>query len=107
MPDDWTRGEVEAIVADYFSMVQSELAGQNYSKTAHRTALAPELNGRSKGSIEFKHGNISAVLAKRRLRSIRGYKPRGNFQELLQEAVLEYLAARPDLSSRLVLAGDS
>lgn len=59
---DWSREEVEAIVADYLHMLTLELAGQSYSKTAHRRALQSKLNGRSDGSIEFKHGNISAAM---------------------------------------------
>jgi len=59
---DWSRLEVELVVADYFAMLWKELAGQPVDKTAHRKALQPQLNGRSHGSIEFKHQNISAVL---------------------------------------------
>ena len=33
---DWTREEVEAIVADYLKMLTLELAGQSYNKTEHR-----------------------------------------------------------------------
>jgi hypothetical protein len=43
-------------------MLRSELAGEDYSKTAHRRTLTPQLNGRSDGSIEFKHANIIAVM---------------------------------------------
>ena len=60
--DDWNRAEVEAIVADYLSMLASELAGTPYNKAAHRRALRPLLANRSEQSIEFKHANISAVL---------------------------------------------
>lgn len=54
---DWSREEVEAIVADYLQMLTLELAGQTYSKTEHRHKLQLQLNHRSDGSIEFKHGN--------------------------------------------------
>lgn len=37
---DWGREEVEAIVADYLHMLMREMAGQNYSKTAHRNACS-------------------------------------------------------------------
>ena len=33
---DWSRVEVEAIVADYLKMLTLELAGQRYNKTTHR-----------------------------------------------------------------------
>ena len=58
----WSRDEVDLIVADYFTMLKAELAGEPYSKAEHNRALQPLLDGRSKSSIEFKHRNISAVL---------------------------------------------
>jgi hypothetical protein len=84
---DWSREEVALIVADYFSMPHSELLDQPYSKRDHRRALSPLLNERSKGSIEFKHQNISAVMVELGLPYIEGYKPRGNFQALLADGV--------------------
>ena len=80
---DWSREEVEAIVADYLQMLTLELAGQTYSKTEHRRKLQHQLNNRSDGSIEFKHGNISAVMIDLGLPYVRGYKPRANYQALL------------------------
>jgi hypothetical protein len=59
---DWSRVEVEATVADYFSMLGKELSGVPYNKAAHRRQLLTLLNNRSEQSIEFKHANISAVL---------------------------------------------
>lgn len=82
---DWTQVEVEAIVADYLKMLSLELAGQAFSKTAHRRALQQRLNGRSDGSIEFKHCNISAVMIDLGFPYIRGYQPRANYQALLRD----------------------
>src|SRR5689334_21534595 len=96
-PADWTVDEVEAIVGDYFAMLCKELAGVPYSKSAHRQKLAPELHHRSDGSIEFKHANISAVLVNFSLPYIEGYKPRGNYQQLLEQKVLEYLASEDEI----------
>jgi hypothetical protein len=90
--EDWSESEVALIVADYFEMLRKELFGQGYSKTRHRKALGPQLAARSKGSIEFKHANISAVLVGLGLPYIKGYKPRGNYQALLAHAVESYLA---------------
>ena len=59
---NWTRLEVEAIVADYFDMLDQELRGQAFNKSEHRRRLKAVLDGRSDGSIEYKHQNISAVL---------------------------------------------
>lgn len=84
---DWTRLEVEAIAADYLKMLSLELGGQSFSKAAHRRALQQKLNGRSDGSIEFKHCNISAVMIDLGFPNIRGYQPRFNYQSLLREVV--------------------
>jgi hypothetical protein len=88
---DWTAAEVDMIVEDYFDMLRQELSGQSYSKSAHRAALSRRLEQRSDGSIEFKHQNISSVLEQLRWPYIRGYKPRDNFQQLLAQAVFNYL----------------
>jgi hypothetical protein len=90
--EDWSRVEVEAIVADYLDMLALELAGVPYSKAAHRRALLARLDNRSAGSIEFKHANISAVLLEAGFPYIPGYKPRANYQHLLAEVVSEQLA---------------
>ena len=58
---DWNDDELDIIVADYFTMLGSELRGLDYNKSAHRRALV-ERTGRTEGSIERKHQNISAVL---------------------------------------------
>ncbi len=87
----WSRDEVEATVADYFSMLSSELAGERVNKSEHNERLRRVLDGRSRGSVEFKHANISAVLTLHGCPYIDGYKPRSNFQVLLEQVVLEYL----------------
>lgn len=88
--EDWSRDEVDLIVADYLSMLTLELTGQRYSKTMHRQRLAALLRGRSEGSIEFKHCNISAVMLELGFPYLKGYKPRVNFQRrMLTEVVAE------------------
>lgn len=87
---DWSDLENDACVADYFTMLSDELAGKQYNKAAHNRALQ-ELIGRSKGSIEFKHQNISAVLKGLGETWIVGYKPAFNFQMSLVDAVARHL----------------
>lgn len=87
----WSQNEVDDIIKAYFSMLEEELNGVKYSKAEYRRKTISTLNGRSNGSIEFKHQNISAVLAKMGCPYIKGYKPRFNFQILLEEKVGEYL----------------
>jgi len=88
---DWSRREVELIVEDYLSMLSDELAGRSFSKRAHNQALQSLLPSRSRGSIEFKHQNISAVLIGFGYPYIEGYKPRSNYQELLRHVVEDRL----------------
>ena len=98
---DWSESEVRLAVADYFAMLEQELLGKQYSKTEHRKALAPRLAGRSDGAIEYKHQNMSAVLTGLGLPYVEGYKPRGNYQGLLAQAVEAFLDQSPGLLDRL------
>jgi hypothetical protein len=100
--DDWSRDEVEATVADYFAMLADELAGLPVNKADRNRRLRGLLRNRSKGSVEFKHANISAVLTLHGYPYIDGYRPRFNFQTLLEQVVLEYLDVRRDFFDPLV-----
>lgn len=101
MAADWTRDEVELIVADYFSMLRAELSGEPVNKAARNRRLQQKI-ARSRGSIEFKHENISAVLLNLGdLPYIDGYKPRRNYQHLLEQVVLERLTIEPDFFEKL------
>ena len=95
---DWKREEVAATVAAYLRMLTLELTGQAYNKSEHRRALHQLLPGRSEGAIEFKHGNISAVMIELGYPYVRGYQPRTNFQrQALFDEVTQQIAARPQL----------
>jgi hypothetical protein len=97
-PADWSRYEVEVIVDDYLRMLSAELAGVTYNKAAHRRAILPLLNQRSEQSIEFKHCNISAALIEAGFPYIGGYKPRANYQTLLNEVLLDRLQSSTQLA---------
>ena len=99
MNNSWSDIEVELVVADYFSMLIDELNRVNFNKAWHRKNLIPLLNNRSDGSVEFKHQNISAVLAAMGLPSIGGYKSRSNFQKELIVAVQKYLINNPHVET--------
>ena len=90
--EDWTASEIQQIVTNYYAMLDREIAGQPYSKTEHRKAMASVIH-RSEGSIEFKHQNISAVLDENGYRWISGYKPRDRYQTALSEEVLKQAKA--------------
>ena len=95
---DWSRYEVEAAVADYLDMLAKELRGEPFNKAELNRRLQRLLTGRTKGSIERKHQNISAVLHEFGYPSVDGYKPLRNFQRsLLPKIVEERLSASTDL----------
>ncbi len=92
MNEDWTKKEVEVIVEDYFTMLQEELKHYPYNKAAHNRRIQAFLNNRSKGSVEFKHANISAALINMGLPYIKGYQPRFNYQKkMLEEEIADYI----------------
>lgn len=88
---DWQTDELDAIVADYFSMLDAELSGRSYVKSRHSEALRARI-GRTHGSVEYKHQNISAVLNKLGLPWIPGYKPQCNYQKAIIDTVDRYLS---------------
>lgn len=98
--EPWTDKENDLIVADYFAMLVHETSGTPYKKSEHRRQLLPLLNGRSEGSIEFKHQNISAVLKGLGETWIPGYKPAFNFQLALVDAVARWLSAHSEWLTR-------
>ena len=98
--EDWTEEENDRIVANYFAMLADDLAGRPYVKAAHNRRLQSLIN-RSRGSIEYKHQNISAVLQAAGEDWIRGYKPAFNFQTSLEDAVARWMVRRPEWLARL------
>ncbi|QDC08953.1 DUF3883 domain-containing protein [Oceanicola sp. D3] len=96
----WTDEENDAIVADYFDMLADDLCGRAYNKAAHNRALQAR-TGRSRGSVEFKHCNISAALLGFAQPILTGYLPRYNIQDSLKEAINRWLTHHPEWIERL------
>lgn len=94
MAENWTDEQNDAIIADYFAMLSKDIAGRPYSKAEHNRLLQSVIN-RPRGSIEYKHQNISAVLKGLGEDWIPGYKPAFNFQASLVDAVLRWLEHHP------------
>lgn len=88
----WSDDELDLIVADYLSMLQDELAGKSYVKS-HRAKALMQITGRTHRSVEFKHMNISAVLRELSLPTIKGYKPKPNYQHAIFDAIERALPA--------------
>ncbi|MGH7662707.1 MAG: DUF3883 domain-containing protein [Gemmatimonadaceae bacterium] len=99
MSEDWSRFEVEATVTDYFAMLAKELRGEPFNKAEHNRSLLMMLSDRTRGAIEFKHANISAVMIEIGYPYIEGYQPRSNYQELLRDVISERLAISPSLQA--------
>ena len=74
-------------------------ARRPYSKAGHNQNLQ-QLIGRTRGSIEYKHQNISAVLQLLGEVWIQGYRPALNFQRSLVDAVERWLDANPQYLAR-------
>ena len=93
----WNDDELDAIVADYFSMLRAELARQPYVKSHHSAVLMEQI-GRTHRSVEFKHQNISAVLEEMGLPWILGYKPKRNYQASIFGAIDRYLSSNAEMA---------
>jgi len=93
----WNDDELDAIVADYFSMLRAELSRQPYVKSHHSAVLMAQI-GRTHRSVEFKHQNISAVLEEMGLPWILGYKPKRNYQASIFGAIDRYLSLNGDIA---------
>lgn len=104
MPGDWTDEENDAIVADYFAMLADDVVGRAYSKASHNRVLRASI-GRPRGSIEYKHQNISAVLKGLGETWIPGYKPAFHSQGSLEAAVVRWLDRHPDWLSPFARPG--
>jgi hypothetical protein len=99
----WQNDELDAIVADYFDMLESDLSGRAYIKSQHNRALMARI-GRSHRSIEFKHQNISAVLDELGMAWIPGYIPKPNYQNAIFDAIDRYLTLHPAILDRMPTA---
>ena len=80
-------------------MLALELAGKDYNKAERNRELHKLLPTRSRGSIEFKHQNISAVFIEMGYPYVKGYKPARNFQNLLREIIERRVYAAPELAA--------
>ena len=87
----WPGAEIQPTVVAYFTMLRAELAGQPYVKAAFNREVQA-VTGRSRGAVEYKFANISAVLRDIGLPYLLGYQPRANYQSALRSEVERYLA---------------
>lgn len=99
----WQDDELDAIVADYFEMLEADLSGRPYVKLRHSQALMASI-GRTHRSIEFKRQNISAVLDELGMPWIPGYIPKRNYQSAIFDAIDRYLTRHSAVLDRVPAA---
>lgn len=87
----WTPGHVEALLALYFVFLYCQRGGDAYQKAAAVRKLAADQD-RTKGSIECKMMNVSAVLSDLGHDWVTGYKPLANYNKALSDQVTDYIA---------------
>ncbi|WP_457281888.1 DUF3883 domain-containing protein [Polaromonas sp. P5_D5] len=102
--EDWTRSEVEAVVADYLEMLAAVFLGQPPNKSERRRNLLQVLGNRNESAVERKRGNVSAVMVLLGYHYLPGYKPLPNYQKLLESVVLAQLEKTPWLDEAAMAA---
>ncbi len=94
--EPWSDEENATIVAYYFEMLRKEISQEDFVKAEYNRRLQVLLPKRSRGSVEYKLQNISAVMLGLGQPWILGYKPASQFQMSLVDAVLAQLDQQPD-----------
>ena len=82
----WGVIEIEQVITLYNEFLINQINGVKYSKAQPVRDCAANI-GRSKGSIECKLMNISAIRNSNGLDIVNGYKPLDNAQKLLVDMV--------------------
>ena len=93
----WPYAEIQPTVTAYFAMLRAELAGLPYVK-ANFSREVQAATGRSRGAVDYKFENISAVLSEIGLPYVLGYKPYGNYQRALRAEVERFLARDAEIA---------
>jgi hypothetical protein len=104
MSENWSEPEVEAVVSDYLQMLLLERNGIPFNKAENNRLLRNIVTTRTRGSVERKHQNISAVLLELGYPYIDGYKPLGNYQEMLGRVVRERLVLLNEVQQTVEVA---
>lgn len=100
---DWSDDENDIVVLAYLDMLTRELRREPYVKARINEKVQHEID-RSKGSVEFKFANVSAVLREMHHPYVDGYKPRANFQDSLRDAVLRHAGESSSLAEAALAA---
>jgi hypothetical protein len=90
-PVIWPDLQNQSAVTSYIAMLRAELAGESYVK-ADFNRKVQAATGRSRGAVEYRFENISAVLRDIGVPHILGYQPYGNYPDALRELVESFLS---------------
>src|SRR3546814_20602894 len=78
--------------------------GQSDKKHKKPKDIIKLLKDRNRAAIEFKHANCSAVMVAFGYPYIDGYKPRGNYQAMLVDAIEAQLTTNDELQAAVQAA---
>lgn len=91
--DAWSDAELTAALKAYLQMLHAELQGIAFNKAAvNRGLRAGPLSNRSRGSVELRMHNISALLYELKMPYIAGYLPRSNIGSSIKPRMLALLS---------------
>ena len=105
--DDWTPFEIEATVAAYEEMVLMQVSGQAYSKADVVRSLMRLMPARSRGAVELKLQNVTAIRQELRLPLIDGYKRMAHYQRALRDVVVSRARAATRIAESLADYGEA
>lgn len=94
---DWSDAEVQKTLDLYIKMLEMDLLGREFNKSALNRELVSRLDGRTHKAVEFKLQNISYVLNEAGWPYVRGYRPASHIQLALIPAVAQFILDRPEL----------
>jgi hypothetical protein len=88
-------------------MLDAERRGERPIKAEINRELQQLLPARTRGSVEYKLQNVSAVLDEQHRTFIDGYKPARNFQAELRQAVNDWIGSNRRIAEELASYGDA
>jgi hypothetical protein len=104
--DAWQADELDLLLDAYFQLMMDERSGGEPVKADLNRRLQSALPARSRGSIEYKLQNVSAVLDDLGKPWIDGYKPAPHYQAALKPAAARWLRAHSAIAEALESYGD-
>lgn len=92
--ETWTANELDLLIDTYHSMLERDLASEEYSKRQHSLRLQEKIN-RSYASIDFQFCNLSAILRDSGRAYIETCTPLAQRQIVLHSRVVERIEEFP------------